>query len=126
MKINEGPNEMPQVEKLTIKALEELILREELKSTYKDIIFNERYVKEAEKLDNDYKEACIKRGIPELYESKPPPITLLNHKYCPEPKLFGEKYPIIPIESRLPILAYGLIPHFCLALFLFFIALIDL
>mgnify|MGYP003656291548 CR=1 FL=1 len=121
-----SPTVMPPVEKLTIKALEELILREQLKSANEDIEYNERYVREAENNKERYRQACIKRGIPELYESKPPPITLLNHKYCPEPKLFGEKYPIIPIESRLPILAYGLIPHFCLFLFLCFIALIDL
>jgi len=121
-----SPTEMPAVEKLTIKALKELILREELKSADIEIAFNEKYVRKAEKDRERYRQACIKRGIPELYESKPPPITLLNHKYCPEPKLFGEKYPIIPIESRLPMLAYGLIPHFCLFLFLCIIALIDL
>jgi hypothetical protein len=117
---------MLAVKKLDISDLKALLLSEELKAYEREIVYNERYVREAENNKEKYRQACIKRGIPELFESKPPPITLLNHKYCPEPKLFGEKYPIIPIESRLPILAYGLIPHFCLALFIFFIALIDL
>ena len=116
---------MPPVEKLTIKALKELILREELKSADIEIAFNEKYVRKAEKDRERFRQACIKRGIPELYESKPPPITLLNHKYNPEPKLFGEKYNIIPVKARLPIIAYGMIPQFCLALLIFIIALLD-
>ena len=110
----------------TLEELKELLLEEQLKTLHIECEFNERYVRRAQRLKDDYKRAAIKRGIPELYESKPPPITLLNHKYSPEPKLFGEKYPIIPHESRLPILAYGLIPHFCFVLFMVIKALLDL
>tara|TARA_R100001082_G_scaffold92485_1_gene59169 strand:- start:1955 stop:2335 length:381 start_codon:yes stop_codon:yes gene_type:complete len=125
MKLNEGPSVMPEPKKLTIKALEELLLRERLKTAYIEAEFNNRYVERADRRKEELKQACIKRGLPELAEAKPPPITLLNHRHNPDPKLFGEKYSIIPQEARIPILLYGMIPHFTITFIVLLIALFD-
>ena len=58
----------------TLEELKELLLEEQLKTLHIECEFNERYVRRAQRLKDDYKRAAIKRGIPELYESKPPPI----------------------------------------------------
>ena len=125
MKLNEGPSVMPEPEKLTIKALQELLLREKLKSAYIEAEYNNKYVEEADRRKEEFRQACIRRGLPELAETKLPPITLLNHRHNPDPKLFGEKYSIIPHEARIPILMYGMIPHFIIMFIVFLIALFD-
>ena len=116
---------------LKIWALEELLDKERYKETKKE---SEPYIRHRQRQKQKLKDAIDERGIPELHDPKAN-ITLINHKYNPDRKLFPEKAwqkreqqgfrKLDNTEKTFLFLEY-IIPHSKLILLVVVIALLDI
>ena len=84
-------------------------------------------------IDQKREDAILERGIPELLNPKAN-ITLINHKYAPDRKLFPEKsralheargWRPITLQHKLLILMNGMLLHFSVMFIVAMIALYD-
>ena len=118
-------------EELEVWQLEEILDKEQ----YKEKIKKARpYIRHRERQRQQLKDAIDERGIPELHDPKAN-ITLINHKYNPDRKLFPEKAwekreqqgfrKLDNTEKTFLFLEY-LIPHSLLILLLAVVALLDI
>ena len=111
--------------------MEELLDKERYKEEKKK---SEPYIRHRERQRQRLKDAIDERGIPELHDPKAN-ITLINHKYNPDRKLFPEKAwekreqqgfrKLDNTEKTFLFLEY-LIPHSLLILLLAVVALLDI
>ena len=118
------------VKTLKVEALRALLKREHqrLEARAAKDRFDELRV-----IDQAREDAILERGIPELLNPKAN-ITLINHKYAPDRKLFPEKShaiheargwkPITPLYKLL-ILMNGMLLHFFIIFIIALIALYD-
>ena len=116
---------------LKVWALEELLDKERYKESKRKA---EPYIRHRERQKQRLRDAIDERGIPELHDPKAN-ITLINHKYNPDRKLFPEKAwekreqqgfrKLNDTEKTLLFLEY-LIPHSMLILLVAVIALLDI
>ena len=74
-------------EQLKIWALEELLDKERYKESKKK---TEAYIRHRQRQKQKLKDAIDERGIPELHNPNAN-ITLINHKYNPDRKLFPDE-----------------------------------
>ena len=118
-------------EQLKVWALEELLDKERHRESKKKA---EPYIRHRQRQKQKLKEAIDERGIPELHDPKAN-ITLINHKYNPDRKLFPEKAwekreqqgfrKLNDMEKTFLFLEY-LIPHSILIMLVAIIALLDI
>ena len=116
---------------LKVWALEELLDKERYKESKRKA---EPYIRHRERQKQRLRDAIDERGIPELHDPKAN-ITLINHKYNPDRKLFPEKAwekrehqgfrKLNDTEKTLLFLEY-LKPHLMLILLVAVIALLDI
>jgi hypothetical protein len=116
---------------LKIWALEELLDKERYNETKKE---SEPYIRHRQRQKQKLKDAIDERGIPELHDPKAN-ITLINHKYNPDRKLFPEKAwerreqqgfrKLNDVEKTFLLLEY-LIPYSIPILLVAIIALLDI
>ena len=116
---------------LKVWALEELLDKERYKESKRKA---EPYIRHRERQKQRLRDAIDERGIPELHDPKAN-ITLINHKYNPDRKLFPEKAwekreqqgfrKLNDTEKTLLFLEY-LIPHSMIILLIAIIALLDI
>ena len=74
-------------EQLKVWALEELLDKERYEESKKKA---ESYIRHRQRQKQKLKDAIDERGIPELHDPKAN-ITLINHKYNPDRKLFPDE-----------------------------------
>jgi len=117
-------------EELEVWQLEEILHKEQYKEKIKKA---QPYIRHRERQRQLLKDAIDERGIPELHDPKAN-ITLINHKYTPDRKLFPEKAKAIheargwkPLSEQYKwaILLNGLGYHIAAILVVLFLALID-
>jgi len=118
-------------EQLKVWALEELLDKERYEESKKKA---ESYIRHRQRQKQKLKDAIDERGIPELHDPKAN-ITLINHKYNPDRKLFPEEAwekrkqqgfrNFNDTEKTLLFLEY-LIPHSIVIFLVAVIALLDI
>jgi len=116
---------------LEVWQLEEILHKEQYKEKIKKA---QPYIRHKQRQKQKLKDAIDERGIPELHDPKAN-ITLINHKYNPDRKLFPEKAwekreqqgfrKLNDTEKTLLFLEY-LKPHLMLILLVAVIALLDI